>query len=276
MPLSPIPGANVMLVGPTGTGKTTAIRTLVDAGIEVFALLTEPFMDILADLPPERCHWHYIAPANPDWSAILDNARKINALNYQSLSDLKSGLNKQQYSQFIDILNSLSDFRCDRTGKSYGAVDSWSTGRALVVDSLSGLSVTAMDLVVGAKPTKNPGEWSVAMDNLERLINKLCFSTRCFFVLTAHVEREIDEIGGGIKLMASTLGKKLAPKLPRFFHEVVLCQREGTHFTWSTAAVGVDLKAKYLPIAENLAPTFVPLVEAWKAKGGILEPTNAS
>ena len=47
-----LPGFNVLLMGATGAGKTSSIRTLVeDCGLEVFAIFTEPGMDILADIP---------------------------------------------------------------------------------------------------------------------------------------------------------------------------------------------------------------------------------
>ena len=47
------PGVNEMLVGATGSGKTYAIRTLVDAGLEVFVVATEP-----AQLPrPQAVRW---------------------------------------------------------------------------------------------------------------------------------------------------------------------------------------------------------------------------
>jgi len=133
-----------------------------------------------------------------------------------------------------------------------------------VVDSLSGLNIMAMTLVVGSKPTKAMSDWGVAMDNLEKLLQKLCTDTKCHFVLTAHLERETDEVSGGIQLMASTLGRKLAPKIPRFFDDVICCQRNGSEFTWSTAALNVDLKARNLPIGDRLEPSFVPLIKHWK------------
>ena len=40
-------------------------------------------------------------------------------------------------------------------------------------------------------------DWGIAMDNLERLIIKLTTDLRCYFILTAHMERETDEVTGG-------------------------------------------------------------------------------
>lgn len=260
-----VPGTNTMLCGTTGTGKTHCIRTLVDAGLEVFVLFTEPGMEVLSDLPPEKLHWKYIAPATPDFSDMISSATKINTMSFEALTKLPD-INKRKYTEFIDVLTALSNFTCDRTGQSYGAVDAWDQSRVLVIDSLTGLSIMAMNLVAGSKPVKSMADWGVAIDNLERLITKLCVDTQCHFVLTAHLEREVDEVTGGTSLMASTLGRKLAPKLPRFFSDVIHVKRNVDKFVWSTASSNVDLKARNLPISDSLDPSFTPLIRAWKEK----------
>lgn len=265
---SQIPGVNVMLCGTTGTGKTHSIRTLVEAGLEVFVLFTEPGMEVLADLPPEKLHWHYIAPASPAFADMISSAQKINTMSFEALTKLPD-INKRQYTEFVDVLTTLSNFKCDRTGQTYGAVDEWDQSRVLVVDSLTGLSIMAMNLVAGSKPVKSMADWGVAIDNLERLLTKLCVDTRCHFVLTSHLERETDEVTGGTQLMASTLGRKLAPKLPRFFSDVIHVKRNADKFVWSTASSNVDLKARNLPIEDNLPPTFVPIISSWKKKNTV-------
>jgi hypothetical protein len=111
-------------------------------------------------------------------------------------------------------------------------------------------------------------DWGIAIDNLERLITKLVVDTRCFFVLTAHLERETDEVTGGTQLMASTLGRKLAPKIPRWFDDVIHCRREGDKFIWSTDTMNVDLKARNLPLSGLLSPSFQQIVQAWRSKAG--------
>jgi hypothetical protein len=125
-----------------------------------------------------------------------------------------------------------------------------------------------MNLIVGSKPVKSMADWGVAMDNVERFVTKFTTDIKCTAVMCAHLEREADEVTGGIQLMASTLGKKLAPKIPRFFSDVIQCQRDGSKFTWSTATPNVMLKARNLPIAMNLPPSFVPIINAWREKGG--------
>ena len=252
-----------MLLGASGSGKTHSIRTLVDAGLEVFVLFTEPGMEVLADVPSDKLHWHYIPPASPDFADMIDSANKINKLSLKALSDM-SDINKSKYTEFIQVLQTLSNFTDDRTGKSFGAVDSWDQSRVLVVDSLTGLSISAMNLVTGSKPVKSMADWGMSMDNLERLITKLCVDTKCHFVLISHLERETDEVTGGTSLMASTLGRKLAPKLPRYFSDVIHVVRKADKFVWSTVTTNVDLKARNIALADNLPPSFVPIIANWR------------
>lgn len=268
-PRSPLPGTNTLLLGGSGAGKTSALRTLTGRGIEIFGLFTEPGFEVVGDLPDEKLHWHYIPPATTDWSAAIDTARKINTFTFQQLTNL-ADINKTKYNQYVQLLESLSNFKCDRCGKAFGAVDSWGTGRGLWLDSLSGLNVMAMTLVVGTKPVKSMSDWGVAMDNLEGLIRNLCVLTRCHFVLVGHIERENSEMSGS-QIMAATLGRKLAPKLPIYFSDVVLAQRNASAFSWSTAAVGVDLKARNLRIGDNLQPSFGQILDSWISRGGIIE-----
>lgn len=256
-----------MLVGATGTGKTHAIRTLVEAGLEVFVVFTEPGMEVLADIPADKLHWHYIPPSSPDWADMLDSATKINTLSFKSLTEL-SDIKKSKYTEFLDLLACLSNFKDDRTGEQFGAVDSWDGSKALVVDSLSGLNIMAMNLVTGSKPVKSMADWGISIDNLERLLTKLCTGTMCHFVLTTHLEKEVDEMTGGTSLMAATLGRKLGPKLPRFFSDVIHAKREGGQFIWSTASMNVDLKARNLPISDKLEPSFVPIIKKWRERSG--------
>jgi hypothetical protein len=259
-------GTNTLLLGATGTGKTYCLRTLADAGLEVFIISTEPgISSTLGDTDSARVHWHYIPPATASWTDMIQSAERINQLSYEALAKL-GDINKRKYHEFMDVLTTCNNFIDDRTGAEFGDVSQWGPDRALVVDSLSGLNVMAMNLVVGSKPAKSQADWGVAMDNLERFITKLTTDTRCFFILTAHLERETDEMTGGQQLMASTLGRKLAPRLPRFFDDVVHCRREGAKFIWATDTLNVDLKARNLPLSGSLQPSFQQIITAWRSK----------
>jgi len=122
------------------------------------------------------------------------------------------------------------------------------------------------------------GEWSIAMNFIQDLIMKLTTDRKCFFTLTAHVEKEENEITGVRQIMASTLGKKLAPKIPRFFSEVVYAQRTTVEpkFRWSTIDPAADLKNRGLPVSDKLLPTFEPLVGVYEGRKAAAASTQAT
>jgi hypothetical protein len=270
-----IPGFKVMLEGESGSGKTHALSTLIDAGITPMIVFTEKGMTTLGKLniPEDKCHWQYLSPTTQDWEAMAKMGSNINKMSYDALTKIADP-NKGKYDQFLKVLRACNDFKCDRTGETFGDASSWGTDRALVFDSLSGLSSMSMNLVVGAKPTKAMPDWMVAMDNLERFLLKVTQDLNCHVIITSHLEREQDEVTGGITLMPSTLGRKLPPKLAPMFDEVIHTVRNGSEFAWSTASRNVVTKTRLLDISDQLQPSFIPLTEAWKKAGGVIVPTS--
>ncbi len=276
-PKSPLSGVNILVEGPTGTGKTTSIATLAATGLEVFVLFTESGLESLLgawkdygkEVPP-NVHWHVVKKSPADFGIMANAAEKVNTLALEALAKMADP-DRSKHNQFVDLLRALNDFEDHRTGTRFGPVDSWGTGRVLVIDSLTGINPIALSLVVGAKPVKSQSDWGIAQDLIEKLLRKLCDGCRCHFVLTAHIEREVDQVFGGVKLTVSTLGKALAPKIPPMFSDVVLSYREGAKFLWSTDNSQADLKARNLPIKSGIEQNFGQIVEKWKARGGVLE-----
>lgn len=263
---------SVLLIGGPGSGKTYSLSTLIEAGLELFVIVTEPVgLDSLIDVMQEKkldlnkLHYKTIAPARPGFTSLLESAQKIANLSYDDLTKLRPTAGRTN-AQWIALIKALADFTCDRDGKSYGAVDSWDASRVLVIDSLSGLNTMAMDLTIGDKPTAHQGEWGVAMQTLDKLLLTLTSGLKCYLVVTAHLEKETNEVTGAAQVMASALGRKLAPKLPRFFSEVTLAYREGATFHWSTTAANTDLKNRALPLSPKLEPSFKLVVDAYKKR----------
>lgn len=275
-PESALPGFNFLLMGPAGTGKTTAVGTLVEAGVEVFYLALEPGLESLLGYftdkgkpIPENLHWHTLKAPTASFTEMIDAATKINTLALDSLAKMADP-NRSKHNQFIDLLKALNDFPCDRTGKKFGPVNSWTPSRALVIDGMAGLGRAAMSLVIGGKAVKSQSDWGIAQDQLEKLLRMLCDNCPCHFGLIAHVERETDQVLGGVKLMVSTLGRALAPKIPAMFSDVILTVRNGDKWTWDTGSVQADVKARNLPFKSDLPASFGPVVEKWKSRGGVL------
>ncbi len=273
-PLSLLPGVNVLLEGPTGTGKTYALGTLADSGVELFLLFTESGLETALGYwtdrgfeIPSNVHWHVLTRSADSFKTLAQAASDINRLDLSALSKMQD-INRAKHNQFIKLLEALSDFPDDRTGSRFGSVDSWGPDRCLAMDSLTGINTCAMSLVVGGKPVKSQSDWGIAMDQVEKLLRQLTDGCRCHFVLTAHVERETDQVLGGVKLMVSTLGQKLAPKISPMFSDVILTVREGDKFSWSTANGQADLKTRNLPIKDHITPDFKQIISKWQSRGG--------
>jgi hypothetical protein len=263
-----------LLMGPAGSGKTTSIATYAKMGIECFVVITEPTgADSLLDawerehLDPGLLHYSVIPPSTVGWSALREMGVKINNMSYKDLAEIRSGIGKEHMKQWDKLMRNMENFHDDRTGETYGDATTLGPNCALILDSLSGFSLIALQNAVGYKPSPHQGEWGAAMSQVENVINKLTSDCNCFFTMTAHIEREPDEISGMSKVTVSTLGKKLPPKIPRFFSEVVRTRKDSTgKFLWATIDSEADLKNRALKSSANLPQDFGPIVEAYRRR----------
>lgn len=278
--------AATLVEGAPGSGKTDVTATYIEAGIETFVIMTEPGgVESLLDscerrkLPIDKLHYTSVLPAAAGWSALTDMINVIGTTGFDDIAKIKSGVGKAETRKpAMKFLEALKDFKCERDGKSYGDMSTWDHSRAMVWDSLSGISIMSMALTIGYKPSAHQGEWGVAMNFIEQLLLKGTSDRKCFFTLTAHVEKELNEITGGTQVMASTLGRKLAPKIPRFFSEVVYAKRKMVEgkpkFTWATVDTNADLKNRSLPISDDLIPSYVPIVQAFRRRLNLAGATS--
>lgn len=267
--LPPRLGPKILVLGGTGNGKTTALKTLLRApGVkEVFVLFTENGMAAVADTPADRFHWQYIPATMPNMrsqkivsEAILNMDRKQLA-SYQDPS-------RMQYKQFVQVFAALEGLKCDRTGKTFGSVEGLGHDVVFVLDSLTGISIMAKQMVGGIKPVFDQGEWGMAMERIQYMIQNLCMSVRCPVIVNAHEEREEDQITQGTKIMVSALGRKLAPKLPLFFDDVIYAYRNQDKWLWSTNYPGVaDLKSRHLGIFHARDQDYIPVFQKWQQGG---------
>lgn len=264
---------SVLLIGQPGDGKTFSIPTLVKAGIETFVVITEGTgQDSLLDgmihhgADMSKLHIRHLSPATPGWGSLLEQARIANSMSYQAISELKSGIDKMQTQQYTALLQLFANFVDDR-GESFGDVTEWGADRALVIDSMTGLNHIIMDQTVGMKPNPHQGEWGIAMNMEVKLLLKLTADCKCFFVVTSHLDKEIDGATGITSQTVLALGRKNAPQIIPMFSEVVLCKRNGTKYTWSTAeAIQITTKARGLPLSDSIKPDFAQLVSMYEKR----------
>lgn len=275
----------VLIAGAAGAGKTDSLATYIEAGRELFVLSTEPGgMESLLDscerrkLSIDKLHWATALPSSGAWSAMKDMITQIGANDYESITKIKSGIGKSETrGAAMKFLENLSDFKCERTGQSYGDISTWDDSRAFALDSLSGLSMISWHLTLGYKPAAHQGEWGIAMNFIEQILLKITSDRNCHLAVTSHVEKEINELTGVNQIMVSTLGKKLAPKIPKYFSEYVYAKKTPpASFTWSTIDKNMDLKNRALTVSESLPPSFVPIVEAYEKRKKAVAAVAAS
>lgn len=264
-------GVKLLVLGESGSGKTFLMHTLVEAGLEVFHIGLEPARQTVAKaihaaIPTSKADYtkyHYIdLPALvTDFKTMVDTSTKLNTLSFKTICDLE-GLNRDKTRQFIKLLELLANVKLNDV--SYGAVDSWDSSRVLVIDSLSALNIMAKSLIVGSNPAMSPSQWNMAQDTIRNLLNKLCFSCNCHVIVLGHLEPEKDEVSGKIVNMPSTLGKKLAPELGRYFDEVIVVKKQGDKHQISTKESNTSTKVRLFPTSDALPPTLVPLIAEWR------------
>lgn len=274
---------STLVMGQAGAGKTTSLWSLLAEGLYVRMLATEPTAPnrVIEECKKRnvdfsRFDWQFISPSVPSWASLIESAKLVNTLSLKDLADMKGGIARQDGGQWIKMLEAIADFKSDRTGQSLGDATEWGPDAAFVIDGLTGINTMSRNLTIGLKPNPSPGEWGVMQGNILNLIRKLCSDCKCFFVLISHVEREQNEITGQNNITVSTLGAKLAPKLPPEFTTVVNAKREGINFMWSTSAIGVETKQGDLPFADNLEPNFSPIVKAYFTRLKAAQPELAA
>lgn len=279
--ISSLDGPKILLEGPSGAGKTHALGTLVDWAAkqspprEVFVLFTENGLETLKGYwtdrkleVPKNLHWHVIRTPALSLSSLLDGAKKVGDLTYEALTksvDYDRGKNNP-WEKFLRV---LTDFPDDRTGQRYGNIGDWGPDRILANDSLSETANACMRMVIGNKPTASQPDYGVSQTNLLNWIRYMTQSFRGTFVMTAHVQRQTNEITGATQLMTKSIGKALADDLPPLFSETIYCLREGTNWYWDTAAPNVDTKTRYLPIASKIRPDFAQIMDKWAERSRV-------
>lgn len=273
---------STLLAGESGSGKTSAIATQLKAGLHVFVIVTEP--DGVASLldscerigvPIDNLHWAQCFPAAAGWMDLEEMITKVSTMDQKQLADQRDMGKAAFRAPAIKFLNAFRNFHCDRTGNDYGDFTSWGDDCCLNVDSFSGWCTIGFGCTVGFKPTANPGEWGIAQNFVYNMLMKINSDRQCFFNMTAHIEKEIDELTGARKVMVSAIGAKLAPKIPKFFGDVIKCERlmvtdakgrQSAEFIWSTLDSGMVLKNRALPVSAKLPADFKQVVDAYQRR----------
>ena len=270
-------GPKVCLMGLGGTGKTYALGTLADwsaaNGFELALLFTEngleTFLGYFRDHgkePPACVFWHQQTTRPIALKTLMLTAENVGKLSYEALAKSIDSNRGGDNNAFFKILQSCSEFKDDRTGRSLGSIDSFPVTRILAMDSLTETANAAMKMQIGSRPMASPGDYGVAQNNLMNFLRLCTQGMECPFVMTAHVDREIDAVTQSAKIMIKAIGKALATEIPTLFSDVIYTTREGDKFYWDTAAYGVDTKTRSLGIRAKIDPNFGQIFDVWKKR----------
>ena len=247
----------VLFIGASGAGKTGALAPLVEAGYKLRVIDLDAGLDALINL---------VAHKNP---------KLLDSIEYESFRDkvkmtAQGPKLKGAPKAYVDTLGALESWPEDGSDPA-----EWGEDYVLVVDSLTNVGRAAFQWAKAMNPTtKDPRQWfSAAQGLVEDLIANLTsdeFKTNV--VVISHVEL-VEGADGIRKGYASSIGKALGPKLPRFFNTLLLSETKGsganvkrTIKTLPTALIDVKnpapwkIKAEY-SIETGMADIFKELKE---------------
>lgn len=271
----------VLVQGDSGTGKTYSLGKLVDWAAAqtppktVAVLFTENGLETLlgywrtppgggAPRPiPPNLAWHQVAEASLDLGALTSAIKLVGDLSYESLTKVVDG-ERGRRNPAHKILTSLADFPDDRTGRRLGNIGKWGNDMILGIDSLTELADAYIKTNIGTKPVMAQNEYQVAQINLLNLIRYLCGPSQQFgLVMTAHIQKQVNEVTGAVNLMTKAIGRAISDDIPKHFSDVLYCYAEGTAWYWDTAASNVVRKTRYLPINNKIPQDLSRIWSEW-------------
>jgi hypothetical protein len=258
---------SVLLYGQINSGKSHCIRTLLDTGVKKICILAlEPGVEeSYSDLPADKVSWMKIAPPENSMEKTLEYFNKIARLDPTALQNMgRAG--KQGCQQWIEATFATLKFIDHRNNnQDLGRVFDWPSDWAFVIEGLTQLNEYAKLHWAGDSPMLEMRDYMVIPDLVTKFVEGVTLSTKCWVILTAHAERETNELTGVSQLMLSCYGRKLGGQLPRFFSEMIYCEKVipsdhklPVQFTWSTrsASDGIVSKARSMPFVYRVTPTF--------------------
>lgn len=256
--LSNHPSAEVvkmLVVGDSGTGKSGGLASLVDAGYNLRILDFEAGLDPLVGHVKKRDNL-----ANVSYITLKDRFKVAGTT-----------ISIDKAPAFQEAMKALNNW--DDGEQQLGPVSSWGSKDVLVIDALSSMGRSSLNMVLAANGflSKNPEiqHWGTAMDNIEKVLGNLTNPALvpCHLVMLTHVTAQEQEGGGVIKLYPEALGTKLNPKVGRYFNNLISLSMVGGERSYKTKKDGMlacktsrPLKDKYA-IETGMADMFADLLK---------------
>ena len=223
----------MLLIGDSGGGKTGALASLAGAGFNLRILDVDNGLDVLNNLLND--------PKSP---YPKDSAERV---KFETVTDKmkKSGtgvLAPEKATVWPRTIGLLTNWVDSGTGEVLGPISSWGSQDILVIDSLTMLSDAALNFILGMNGRLGQRaqlqDWGAAQDLVEGLLQMLYDDgVKCNVIVCAHVTYIGGEDGGAQRGYPNTLGKKLPPKVGRYFNSMLAVKSSGQ---------GTNLKRKIL------------------------------
>lgn len=257
-----------LILGESGSGKTTSLISLVEAGYSLRILDFDNGLNFLTKLIQARC------------------PEKLDSVYYATFTDkFMTGQGRAMLgvpTAFTGAFRLIDNWKTET--EDLGSVTSWGPQDVLVVDSLTFMCNAAMRaaMVISGHLNMNPTQpdWLTAMRLVEDVL-ALLYSTavKCNVVVTSHIKYLTLDGEALIKGLPLSLGQALPPKVGRYFNEVFLIERRGQGVNEQrlilTRSKGlVDLKSgspktpPELPLETGLADYFKLVREKPDKEGG--------
>lgn len=245
--LSPV--TKLLLIGDSGTGKTGALASLVEAGYRVRVLDMDNKIEngILPQILKTRCPDKL---KNVDFEPLRDRY-KSSALGY-----IADGI-PQAYTKALALLDKWSDGTLPKD---------WGKDSVLVVDSLTFFADAAFNWAKSMNPSaKDPRQWfATAQDGVEHTLAVLTAASFATNVIVISHVTYMDRPDGMTKGYPSSIGKALGPTIPAYFDNMAECRTVGGKRVIQTVPTAmIDLKnpasfrmAATLPVETGLADFF--------------------
>lgn len=201
----------ILFVGNSGAGKTGALTSLVQAGYKLKIIDLDSGLDALI---------HHVQAADPKLLDQIEYVSFRDQMKMTAQGPKVVGTPKA----YIKVCDALEKWPDDGTDPA-----TWGSDTILVLDSLTNAGRASFQWARAMNAgSKDPRQWyKTAQDLIEDLIANLTsenFATNV--VVISHVD--IYETNGVMKGIASSIGKALGPKLPRFFNTMILSETTGS------------------------------------------------
>lgn len=238
----------MLFEGDSGSGKTGALASLVDAGYELVIVDFDNGLDILFHELQRKDKYPNADLAKVWYETCTD---KMKSLGGKPIVD---GVPKA-WQRAMELMTHWKTPEYD-----LGKTTEWGPNRVLVVDSMTfgGLAAMRQVLAINGRMGQTPfqSDWGQAMELLEGMLALLYSDAiKCHVIVNTHIVYVENEQAQVTKGLPTALGQKLPPKVPRYFNTVVMAKTKGTG---ANAKKVIRTVSEGIVELKNPAPSRVP------------------